>query len=76
MSLRNPLAQFLALLPARPLQVGTVSAITTGGTATIDLPGGGQVQARGTTTVGSRVFVRDGAIEGNAPALPYVEAEV
>lgn len=75
MSLRNPLAQFLALLPARPLQVGTVSAIT-GGTATIDLPGGGQVQARGTTAVGARVFVRDGAIEGNAPALLYVEAEV
>lgn len=75
MSLRNPLAQFLALLPSSPLLVGTVSTIA-GGTATIDLPGGGQVQARGTTTVGARVFVRDGAIEGNAPALLYVEAEV
>ena len=75
MSLRNPLFDFQALLPARPLQVGTVIAVT-GETATVELPGGGRLQARGQATVGARVFVRDGAIEGGAPNLTYVEAEV
>ena len=39
MSLRNPFRQFLDLMPARPLQVGTVTAVD-GDTATITLPGG------------------------------------
>ena len=46
-----------------------------GDTATITLPGGGVLQARGQATVGQRVFVRDGVIEGEAPALTYVEGE-
>lgn len=75
MSLRNPLVDFLALLPARPLQVGTVIAVT-GEVATVELPGGGRLQARGAATVGARVFVRDGAIESAAPNLTYVEADV
>lgn len=66
---------FLALLPPRPLQVGTVLAIASG-VATIELPGGGRLQARGQATAGQRVFVRDGAVEGIAPSLTYVEAEV
>lgn len=75
MSLRNPLVDFQALLPARPLQVGTVIAVT-GEVATVELPGGGRLQARGQSAVGARVFVRDSAIEGGAPNLTYVEAEV
>lgn len=75
MSLRNPLTEFLSLLPSTPLQVGTVLSIASG-TATIELPGGGRLQARGTATVGARVFVRNGVIEGAAPTLTYVEAEV
>ena len=74
MSLRNPFRQFLDLMPARPLQVGTVTAVD-GETATITLPGGGVLQARGQATVGQRVFVRDGVIEGEAPTLIYVEGE-
>ncbi|MDZ4237979.1 MAG: hypothetical protein U1A81_07465 [Hydrogenophaga sp.] len=73
--LRNPYKAFLDLLPGRPLEVGTVVAIT-GDVATIELPGGGQLQARGQSTVGARVFVRDGLIEGEAPTLTYITAEV
>ena len=73
--LSNPYSRFLALLPARPLQVGTVIA-TSGDVASIELPGGGTLHARGKATVGDRVFVRDGVIEGDAPTLTYISAEV
>ena len=72
--LRNPYRVFMDLLPARPLQVGTV-AVVDGDVATITMPGGGTLQARGQATVGQRVFVRDGVIEGEAPTLTYVEGE-
>ena len=72
--LRNPYRVFMDLMPARPLQVGTVATVD-GDVATITLPGGGVLQARGQATVGQRVFVRDGVIEGEAPALTYVEGE-
>lgn len=66
---------FLDMLPQRPLCVGTVTAVTPGG-AVVQLPGGGTLHARGEATPGSRVFVRDGVIEGPAPSLTYVEGEV
>ena len=72
--LRNPYRVFMDLLPARPLQVGTVAAVD-GDVATITMPGGGTLQARGQASVGQRVFVRDGVIEGEAPTLTYVEGE-
>lgn len=71
----NPYAALLALLPERPLLVGTVSAFADG-IATVELPGGGLVTARGAATVGQQVFVRDGAIEGTAPTLPVEVIEV
>lgn len=71
----NLFKAFLDLLPGRPLQVGTVSAIADG-VATVTLPGGGVLQARGNAAAGQRVFVRDGLIEGPAPELPFVEIEV
>ena len=67
--------QFLALLPPRPLQVGTVTAVA-GQLCTVQLPGGGVLQARGDATVGDRVFVRDGLIEGLAPALTPVAIDI
>ncbi|WP_348683107.1 hypothetical protein [Acidovorax soli] len=70
----NLYREFMALMPARPLEVGDVTAIN-GSVATITLPGGGVIHARGAATVGQRVFVRDGAIEGQAPALTYVQGE-
>ena len=71
----NLFKQFLDLLPPRPLEVGTVQSIHNG-IATIELPGGGVLQARGEATQGQRVFVRDGVIEGPAPELDYIEGEV
>lgn len=71
----NLFRAFLNLLPARPLQVGTVLSVSDG-IAAIELPGGGVLQARGQATAGQRVFVRDGVIEGAAPDLPVVLIEV
>lgn len=65
----NPYKALLGLLPHRPLQVGTVQSVDAG-VAIVELPGGGVIRARGDATVGQRVFVRDGAIEGPAPILP------
>ena len=71
----NLFKAFLDLLPGRPLQVGTVLSVTSG-IATVELPGGGLVQARGQATAGQRVFVRDGQIEGLAPGLPVEIIEI
>ena len=73
--MKNVYTQFIELLPKRPLQVGTVTDYS-GGQARIELPGGGILYARGNASVGSHVFVRDGAIEGDAPNLPTESAEV
>lgn len=73
--MRNLYNTLLDLLPARPLQVGTVLSISDG-TATIELPGGGILQARGEATAGQRVFVRDGVIEVPAPNLPIEIIEI
>lgn len=70
----NLYRQFMAWIPDRPLEVGDVTAVAAG-VATVTLPGGGLLQARGVATVGQRVWVRDGVIEGQAPTLTYVEGE-
>jgi hypothetical protein len=72
---RNLFAQFAALIPQPPLQSGAVTAVS-GGIITVTLPGGGTLSARGSATVGQNVFVRDGVIEGVAPALTAVLIEV
>jgi hypothetical protein len=73
--MRNLFKLFEALLPQTPLQVGDVTAVV-GGVATVTLPGGGTIQARGDGQLGQRVFVRDGAIEGLAPSLEIELIEV
>ena len=72
--LTNPWREFEALNPPAPLLVGDVTAIS-GGVATITLPGGGVMRARGVATVGQRVYVRDGVIDAPAPTLTYVTGE-
>lgn len=67
--------RLLGILPQRPLQVGTVSAVSNG-IATITLPGGFTAQARGEAAVSDRVFFRDGVIEGPAPNLPLEVIDV
>jgi hypothetical protein len=71
----NLFKRFQGLLSRAPLLVGTVTAVADG-LAMVTLPGGGMVNARGTATVGDKVFVRDGVIEGPAPDLEVVEIEV
>ena len=71
----NLFSQFKRLLPAQPLMVGTV--ISSGsGAVVVERPGGDRVTVRGEATPGDRVFVRNGAVEGPAPALTLVLIDV
>ena len=71
----NLYAKFRELFPNPPLLVGTVLAYANG-EATVELPDGGKLKARGVTVVGAKVFVRDGTIEGVAPTLTTEVIEV
>ena len=71
----NLFARFRALMPASPLLVCTVIS-SAGGSAIVELPGGARLTVRGSGTVGTNVFVRAGAIEGDAPTLPVDTIEV
>lgn len=73
--MHNPYEQFRRLLPAAPLQVGTVIEVGVG-VVSIQLPGGGIIQARGTAAIGQPVFVRDNVVEASAPSLPIELIEV
>ena len=68
----NLYTQFKKLIPDSPLMVGTITAIADG-VATIELPDGGTISARGLGAVDDVVFVRDGLIEGAAPTLTVTE---
>lgn len=70
----NLYRRLIDLLPSAPLQVGDVTSAANG-VATITLPGGGVVTARGVAEPGDRVFFRDSAIEGPAPDLTFVEVD-
>lgn len=72
----NAYRALLELLPQAPLQVGEVTSLNTDGTRTVQLPGGGEIRARGTAALNDRVFVRDGLIEGPAPALTVLTIDV
>jgi hypothetical protein len=71
----NLYAQFRALIPEPPLQVGAVVSLSAG-MAAVELPGGGILRARGSAAVGQVVFVRDGVIEGQAQNLTVEIIEV
>ena len=71
----NLFAQFRELMAPGRVQVAQVTAYTDG-VATLTLPGGGQIRARGQASVGGKVFVQDGVIQGPAPNLPVVVDEV
>ena len=70
----NASREVVAPIPEQALEVGDVVS-SNAGAVTVMLPGGGVIQARGEATVGQRVFVRAGAVEGGAPTLTYVSAE-
>jgi hypothetical protein len=71
----NAFKDLMALLPSDPLQVGDVVAVDLG-VVTVELPGGGRITARGSASIGQRVFVRGGAIDGDAPDLPFDDIEI
>ena len=71
----NLYAQFLELLPNRPVQIGVVAQVSDG-SATLDVVGGGTTVVRGTASVGAKVYFRDGIVEGLAPDLPTYNIEV
>jgi hypothetical protein len=71
----NLFTQFKELIREPRLQIGTVLSITDG-TASIELPSGGVIYARGQAAVGDQVFVRNSVIEGVAPSMPVVSIEV
>lgn len=63
------------LLPEPPLLAGEVVAAGTY-SVTVELPDGSRITARGSASVGQYVFVRDGRVEGIAPALTVVDIEI
>jgi len=67
--MHNLYRQFRQLLPDPPLQAGIVLSLDAGNVV-VALPGGGLIRARGEAGIGQTVFVRDGVVEGTAPALP------
>jgi len=67
----NLFQQFKELLAPGRVQIGTVVAYADG-VATVELPGGGLIRARGQATVGAKVFVQDGVVQGPAPDLPVI----
>jgi hypothetical protein len=75
--MRNPFQQFLDLVPEPALQLGTVQSVASN-VATVILPGGGLLKARGGSSdlIGRAVFVRNEVIEGLAPNLPLEIIEI
>ena len=71
----NLFKRFKQIFPDAPELVGDVISAD-GDVLTVRLLGGGLVRARGAGEVGARVFVRDGAVQGQAPSLPLVEVEI
>jgi hypothetical protein len=78
MSTTNLYRALRELIPDAPLQVATVSAVNaSAGTSTVTWPGGSQQTVRGiSVAVASQAFVRNGVIEGAAPALTIETIEV
>ncbi|WP_367154640.1 hypothetical protein [Methylomonas sp. HYX-M1] len=71
----NVWTAFTSLLPRDPLLVGTVAS-SANDVSVVTLLDGGVVSVRGTGTVGGRVYIRAGRIEGPAPAMGVNEIVV
>ena len=68
--------QFQDLLPSSATLIGTVVATHIDQTVSVQLLDGGQLRVAGTAADGTRVFVRDGRIEGEAPELPQIDIDI
>jgi len=65
----NAFVQLKELLAPGRVQIATVVSVADG-MAVLELPGGGQIRARGDASGSGKVFVQDGVIQGPAPDLP------
>lgn len=70
----NVFTRFKKLIPTQPLLVGDVVAID-GTSVVIEEFGGGRVVVRGEAVLGTRVYFRNGVVEGEAPDLPIEAVE-
>ena len=71
----NLFVNFRRLIPGAPLQVCAVISTGAGGSI-VALPGGAEIRVRGTGTVGEKVFVLAGVIQGPAPNLTPLTIEI
>jgi hypothetical protein len=68
--------QFQDLLPTSVTLIGTVVATHADHTVSVQLLDGGLLRVAGSAVEGTRVFVRDGRIDGEAPSLPLEVIEI
>ena len=70
--------RLMELPPSQPVLTATVSTIYLDETALVTLPGGAQARVRNPLAAGQGdvVYVQDGAVIGQAPALPVVVSEI
>ena len=70
--------RLLALLPDQPIYSATIVTAHADGTATIELHGGALASVRNPLGLssGQGAYIQDGAIVGEAPALPYHYIEI
>jgi len=71
----NPYRQFLDLLPGDPLLIGEVLGAVNG-LVQVQFLDGSMAFVRGTGTVGNKVFIKGGFIQGDAPNLPIIAIDV
>lgn len=70
--------RLMELLPSQPVLTATVSTVYLDETALVTMPGGAQARVRNPlgASAGDAVFVQDGAVIGEAPALVPVLIEI
>ena len=70
--------RLMELLPSQPVLTASVAAVYGDGTALVTLPGGAQLRVRNPLAagLGNAVYVQDGAVIGQAPALPVVLIDI
>lgn len=65
------------LLPEPAVQIATVLSVNADNTSTVEFPDGSRITVRGTSVaIGSPAFIRNGIVEGLAPAREAVVIEI
>ena len=64
----NIYKRLIDLLPSNRMDVGTVAQVF-GDAVLVELQSGGYVRVTGTSTVGTKVFIKSGQVIGEAPNL-------